>query len=1075
MFFPSLLNVILLATAALNLGLAGYIFVKGLRSRINRVFSFILFLIAFWSLSFLAYNNATSMEWLLFWRRVTPAGSALLAAYFLYFCLIFPFKLFHLGSRHKFWLLLPGFIFAFLSILTGWVVRGVTVRGDFFLAQPIFGWGYGFYAVYLVGYFLAAVLILLYKYRKSTARVKLQIFYSLLGVIISMVIGLAASLALPLFGRQELFSLGPPSTLVMAVLITYAIVRNNLLRIEGLTTMGVIFLALAASLVATIGSFWLGQYGLLPLLYVVIANVCLGLFLILSAPRNEVNLSFAVSIFSVAYWAFSLYMLNASPEKLLWGRAIFLGPLVLAPSFIYFSWVFPRRNFSLKFWHLGGLLLPVVLTLTLVPTDLIIKEVAVQGASLVPVHGSGYIFFLIGFIIYMVYALQELVRKYLRAVGGQKVQLGYVFFGVFLSVSAVALTNLLLPLFGNASFTALGPFFTLFYVAFVSYAIIKHRLMSLEVVIQRGTVYAIATVLIMALYALAVMISEVYLRQIIGYSSLAVTALAALVIAVVYQPLVGLFQLLTDRIFFRGRYDYQKILRRISHDIASVIKLEELSRLIVVSFVETMRVAEISFLLPDKDQEHFRSVPLNLPHYKRMEIDLRNPIISRLALTGDILLQDEVENEISREDNSPLVPVRDAMERLGITVWVPIIAKDELIGILALGNKLSGDIFTAEDLVLLTTLANQTAVALDNARLYNEVLTMKNYSEEILQSMTNGVLTADNAGRVVTYNQMAESITGRKWGDVIGRSCEEVWGKMGAITRAIDSTLRGAPLMNFETGLSSPQRGLVPIAFSSTLLRDNQGKKNGALLSIQDLSELKELEGKIRRADKLTALATMAAGMAHEIKNPLSSMKVFAQLLPQKIDDPEYRRKLGEIMPREIDRIDRIVEGLLGFARATEPTFVQVKVEELLEYNLNYYGDKAGSAGVKIKRDYADLPKIEVDRGQISQVFSNLILNGIQAMPEGGELTVQTLPGKIVDDLMQNIKVRISDSGHGIPGEMLKKLFDPFFTTKYGGTGLGLTISHSIVDGHKGFIDVESQVGTGTTFTVTLPVSQSLI
>ncbi|MFA4844909.1 MAG: ATP-binding protein, partial [Candidatus Margulisiibacteriota bacterium] len=984
------------------------------------------------------------------WRRVTPAGLALLAAYFLYFCLIFPFKLFNLDTRQKLWLLFPGFAFAFLSIATGWLVRGITVRGELYLAQPIYAWGYIFYAIYLVLYFLAATSALYYKYAKSTARVKLQLFYSLLGTVISIVLVLAASLVLPLFGRPEMFSLAPPFTLIMALLITYAIVRHNLLRIEGLTTLGVIFLALAAALVATIGSLWSGQFWLLPLLYVVIANVCLGLFLVVSAPRNEVNLSFSVSIFSVAFWAFSLYMLNASPDKLLWERMAFLGPLVLAPSFIYFSWVFPRRNFQIKLWHLGGLLFPAVVMLALASTDLIVKEVSLQGTTLVPIRGFGYTLFLVVFVAYMAYALQELVRKYLQAVGGQKVQLGYVFFGVFLSVSAVALTNLLLPFFGNVSFTTLGPFFTLFYIVFVSYAVIKHRLMSIEVVIQRGTVYAFATVLIMALYALAVMISEVYLRQIIGYTSLAVTALAALVIAVAYQPLVTLFQLLADRIFFRGRYDYQKILRQISHDIASVIKLEELSRLIVVSFVETMRVAEISFLLPDKDHEHFRSVSLNLPHYKRMEIDLRNPIISRLALKGDILVRDEVEDEISREDNSALVPVRDAMDRLGITVWVPIIAKDELSGIIALGDKLSGDLFTAEDLALLTTLANQTAVALDNARLYNEVLTMKNYSEEILQSMTNGVLTTDNTGRVVTYNQMAESITGRKWDDVIGRTCEEVWGKMGAIPRAIESTLRGAPLMNFETGLSSPVRGLVPVAFSSTLLRDSQGKKNGALLSIQDLSEMKELEGKIRRADKLTALATMAAGMAHEIKNPLSSMKVFAQLLPQKIDDPEYRQKLGEIMPREIDRIDRIVESLLSFARATEPTFVRAKVEEILDYNLNYYTDKAQGAGVKIRREYTELPEIELDKSQISQLFSNLILNGIQAMPEGGELTVKTFPGKMVDDLLQSVKVQVSDTGHGIPEEMQKKLFDPFFTTKYGGTGLGLTISHSIVDGHKG-------------------------
>ena len=193
------------------------------------------------------------------------------------------------------------------------------------------------------------------------------------------------------------------------------------------------------------------------------------------------------------------------------------------------------------------------------------------------------------------------------------------------------------------------------------------------------------------------------------------------------------------------------------------------------------------------------------------------------------------------------------------------------------------------------------------------------------------------------------------------------------------------------------------------------------------------------------------------------------------MDDPECRKKLEEILPREIDRIDRIVESLLGFARATALTFEPTKIETALEETLNYFSDQAVRAGVTIKKSYADLPPLEVDRGQISQVFSNLILNGIQAMPEGGVLTVTTLPGKKIDDYLQNIKITVADTGPGISEEMQKKLFDPFFTTKYGGTGLGLTITHSIVDGHKGFIDVESKVGKGTVFTVTLPVSQGLL
>jgi len=337
------------------------------------------------------------------------------------------------------------------------------------------------------------------------------------------------------------------------------------------------------------------------------------------------------------------------------------------------------------------------------------------------------------------------------------------------------------------------------------------------------------------------------------------------------------------------------------------------------------------------------------------------------------------------------------------------------------------------------------------------------------------VLTVDNRERVVTFNNMAEKITGRKIDEVLGKTCSAVWGKRGTVTQVIKSSLNNKSYVNYESGIASPERGLIPVSLSSTLLRDQQNKKIGVLLTIQDLTEVKELEEKVRRADKLSALATMAAGMAHEIKNPLSSMKVLSQLLPLRFNDPEYRGKLQEILPREIDRIDRIVESLLGFARATAPTFEKVNVNHVLEENIKYFDDQAQASEVKVTTDFSNLPEIEMDQSQVSQVFSNLILNAIQAMPNGGALRVSTFAGKKVEEILQQVKIQISDTGYGISEDKLKKLFDPFFTTKHGGTGLGLTICHSIIDGHRGYIDVESKVGQGTTFTITLPVTQGLL
>ena len=233
---------------------------------------------------------------------------------------------------------------------------------------------------------------------------------------------------------------------------------------------------------------------------------------------------------------------------------------------------------------------------------------------------------------------------------------------------------------------------------------------------------------------------------------------------------------------------------------------------------------------------------------------------------------------------------------------------------------------------------------------------------------------------------------------------------------------------------------------------------------------MKELEGRVRRADKLAALGTMAAGMAHEIKNPLSSIKVFSQLLLQRYEDEEYRKKFVEIIPREIGRIDRIVESLLGFARASQPKLERASVAGIVEELLKDYHEQIEKSNIKVNKKVEEVPEIEIDRGQIMQAFSNLILNSVQAMPTGGELNISVTKGKKGKKEEPYITINISDTGYGIPKDHLKKLFDPFFTTKHGGTGLGLTIAHSIVDGHKGTIDVKSDIGKGTSFTIILPL-----
>jgi len=1076
-------NFLLFFTLIFNLVLGTYIYFYNRKNEINTAFAKVMFCISLWTLAFLVFVNVKSPIWVLFWRRATPVGSALAAGYFYYFTLIFPKPKFTISLRKKAMILLPGYVFSCLAFFTPLLIKGFI----FELNKPIFGPLYYFYAFYLILFFSLALVNLLKKYLVAVGQEKLRIFYVLFGMFLSVVSGVVFSLILPLFGMSKLFALGPPFTLFIVGFVVYAIIRHRLLEIENFLFRGMAFFAGGIAIAGTAMFMFADKINYLLPFYTALTNFTLALFVLFHNPRSKINRSFTVISFSIVVWALAifLYWQTNSPDIALWfSKAAYASTSFIPAFFVFFTLIYPKEERPITRLMMWIIFSPILLLLALNFSNLIVQgvEKVDWGYNLIP--GPYYFIYTIYFLSYMGWAFWNLVKQYRKYSGSTKMQAAYIFIGFLLGSVPPVITNLILPSIGNTSLTHIGPPFTIILVGFIAYAILKHRLMSMEVIVQKGVVYTLTTALILSFYALAVIFSETYLRNVMGYSSLVVTALAALLIAIAYQPLVRFFQKLSDQIFFRGRYDYRKTLQQISQKIASVIELRELTQLIVSSFIDTMRVSEISFLLLDKEKEHFRAMGLKLERYKKIEIDVDSPIISWLCSSKDILVRDEIEEEIGRQEalgeageekRRGLEEVKDEMERLGISVWVPIISKKEMIGIIALGDKLSGEIFSSEDLGLLSTLGSQTAVALDNARLYNEVVNMKDYSEEILRSMVDGVLTVDTRGRVVTYNLMAEKITGRKFAEVIGKACEEIWGKRGTVTRVIENTLHDHSSTNFDTGIASPEKGLVPVSISSTVLKDHEGKKIGALMTIIDMTEVKQLEGKVRRADKLTALATMAAGMAHEIKNPLSSMKVLSQLLPLRYEDKEYRKKLQEIMPREINRIDRIVENLLGFARATAPHFEKVDVNEFMKQTIADFSHQAQEAEVEIIKEFTDLPQIEMDKGQMSQVFSNLVLNAVQAMRTGGTLKVKTMPGKKVDQIMQNIKVQVSDTGHGISEEGVKKLFDPFYTTKYGGTGLGLTITHSIVDGHKGYIDVESKLGKGTTFTITLPVSQGLL
>ncbi len=262
----------------------------------------------------------------------------------------------------------------------------------------------------------------------------------------------------------------------------------------------------------------------------------------------------------------------------------------------------------------------------------------------------------------------------------------------------------------------------------------------------------------------------------------------------------------------------------------------------------------------------------------------------------------------------------------------------------------------------------------------------------------------------------------------------------------------------------------------------------------QMTKDLRESQERLVLSEKLASLGTMAAGMAHEIKNPLVSLRTFTQLLQQKWEDKDFRDKFSSIIPLEIERINRIAESLLKFGKPMKPELTKVEVNALLDEVLMLFESETKTNNIRVTKKLAELPEIIGDAGQLQQAFVNIVKNAIESMHEkGGELIVKTDVGEVVrlgkmqregrkrgeemvwgeEEEMEKpipvIFIEVSDSGEGIPEENLKSLFDPFFTTKMTGTGMGLPITLRIIEEHKGSVKVRSQAGKGTTFIITLP------
>jgi two-component system sensor histidine kinase HydH len=341
---------------------------------------------------------------------------------------------------------------------------------------------------------------------------------------------------------------------------------------------------------------------------------------------------------------------------------------------------------------------------------------------------------------------------------------------------------------------------------------------------------------------------------------------------------------------------------------------------------------------------------------------------------------------------------------------------------------------------------------------------IKAFSDNVVENMPIGLIALDDQRRIAAFNHTAESLLRRSFREVIGKVADQILPP--ELCRAMDCPEIKDRVIEKEIDCTVGDDHVIPLEIGASQLADENGTHLGYVILFKDLTEVRALHREIERSRRLATVGRLAAGVAHEIRNPLSSIKGFATYFKQRYQDVPEDQQTANIMIQEVDRLNRVVSQLLEFARPVTVSPTPVSFRDLVKDSLRLIERQAQDKKITINTRYAtQIDRVTMDADRINQVLLNLYLNAIEAMEPGGQLQVEICENTNKDGL----RIQVSDTGRGIAGEDLSKIFDPYFTTKSTGTGLGLAIAHNIIEAMGGTIKAHSQAGKGTTFTLDLP------
>jgi PAS domain S-box-containing protein len=823
-------------------------------------------------------------------------------------------------------------------------------------------------------------------------------------------------------------------------------------------------------------------------LYYVLAGV--GLFsLVIGAavrlrrPGDKATLHFFW--LCLAFFGTFTFSFNGRLDRLdwlfYWADAISI--LLLPPLFLHFTLEFPERPRSWLRTPVGSAVLPLLY----VPAALLglTRVIAVARAPLDSRFFARLLEILeriepLYLALCFVGALYVLVRGFgdVRSMTARR-QLRWIAWGTGLGAIPFALGYALPFAFGVETTLPMElsaiPL-TLIPLAFAS-AIVRYRLADVEVIVKRALVYAAALAAILGIYTLLLRFASDAVFDGGQRNNRVIALLATLVVVLLASPVKNAIQAALDRAFYRDRYDYRRALVGFARDLNSDLDLERLGERLIARITETLLVDRMMILVANEqtgDFEPLRTAGFAVPP---PGVKRRSGIGGRVEAGHTVALDDPLSARRFTDEEI------DYWRDWGVYYFVPCVSQEGTMAVLGLGRKDSAEPLSSEDTALLAAVAAQAATALENARLYRQLRTkaeeldrLREFNENVLESLDDGLVVLDLDDRVVRWNHALEQLYGVPRTVAIGRPLAEVFEArfVDALCAARREHAEGATLYRVPLTSRGPLDRPLLVNVAIVPLRTHVGpdiRTTGTIIIVEDISARVQLEEQLQVSEKMASIGLLAAGVAHEVNTPLTGISSFTQMLLEGADPEDPRTRLLEKIERQTFRAAKIVNGLLNLSRQNVPAGgdrAPVDVNAVINDVLGLLEHQLEVGRIKVRRELASpSPLVIGAEHKLQQVFLNLFLNARDAMPKGGWLSIA---GRVENG---RAVIEVSDTGSGIPSEHLARIYDPFFTTKSigQGTGLGLSITYGIVREHEGTINVESTVGQGTRFTVSLPLS----